>query len=175
MLKGALNKYHPVQHAKDALSLSKILNKTTATPQQNPNYAQAMDRLARPPTALLTHFASLLTKHGRRNDSLLLRVSTALRLKYAHANPVEQAVDALKPTIRYYKPKDRKVWVPEAVWPKSALSMAMRWIIRAASARTYGQFKQPDLERGLLDELDAVLSGTSSLYAKKLQCHKNPN
>lgn len=173
MLKGVLNKFHPVEHAKEAQRMAKMLNKTPESPAQDPNYAQAVDRLARPPTALLSHFSALLTKHGHRSDIRLTRIATKLRLKYAVPNPIECAVDALRPTIRYYRPKDRKVWVPEAVWPKSAASMAMRWIIRAASARKYGEL--PNLERGLFDEVDAVLAGTSSLFSKKQQCHKNPN
>ena len=173
MLKGVLNKFHPIEHAKEAQRMAKILNKPAETPAQDPNYAQAVDLLARPPTALLSHFSALLIKHGHRHDTLLSRITTKLRLKYSVPNPIESAVDALKPTIRYFRPKDRKVWVPEAVWPKSAASMAMRWIIRAATARKYGE--RPDLERGLFDELDAVLAGTSSLFSKKQQCHKNPN
>lgn len=173
MLKGVLNKFHPVEHGKDAQRLAKLLNKPPESPARDANYAQAADRLARPPTALLTHFSNLLTKHGHRKDALVMRITTKLRQKYGIPNPIEVAVDALKPTIRYYRPKDRKVWVPEALWPKSAASVAMRWIIGAASSRTYGHL--PNLERGLLDEVEAVLQGTSPLFSKKLQCHKNPN
>ena len=101
MLKGVLNKFHPTEHAKDAARMSKLLNKPVTSPEKDPNYAQAVDLLARPPTALLTHFSSMLTKHGHRNDALLVRITTALRLKYAVPNPIEHAVDALKPTIRF--------------------------------------------------------------------------
>ena len=174
MLRGILGKYNPVAHSKDASRLGKLLVKNLPQ-EKDPSVAQAIDKLARPPCSLLQHFSSILIQHGKRHDALLMRINTALKIKYGVPNPIEVAVDAVKPIIRYYRPKDRKIWLPEAIWPKSSTGMAIRWITKAASARTYGEWKRPDLGRGLMDEIEGILSGTSSLFAKKLACHKNPN
>jgi ribosomal protein S7 len=174
MLRGILGKYNPIEHAKDATKLGKLLVKNLP-PEKDPSLAQTIDKLARPPCSLLKHFSTILIKHGKRRDALLMRINTALKLKYGVPNPIEVAVDAITPIIRFYRPKNKKIWIPEAIWPKSSTGMAIRWIAKAASNRTYGQWKRPDLERGLTDEIEGILAGTSSLFTKKLACHKNPN
>lgn len=131
----------------------------------------------REPDAVTNSFIATLTRHGIRRDSLLARVTSKLRLKYGHPAPLDLAIDALRPSVRYVRPKDSKsskYHVPVALWPQSGVGMAVRWVVKAARERKY-RGQRPDLERGLWDELDAVLSGTSSLFAKKANMHRNPN
>jgi ribosomal protein S7 len=166
--------HHPAKFAQQFKKINEQRFKDVQY-KKSPTTAAAMDLLQREPTQILAHLAGLLTKNGKRQDAVLMRVHNALSLKYGHPNPVEVAVDAVRPIVRYFKPKNIKIFVPEALWPRTSIGMALRWIVKGAEARTYGPWKVPDLERGLGDELDSVLDGTSALYARKLQCHRNPN
>lgn len=123
---------------------------------------------------LMTHFAKVLTKHGMRGDPVLARVSMHLRHRYGVSNAVEQAIDAIKPVLKYVKHRGARKHMPMVLRPKTATGTALRWVVQQASARTYGN-ERPCLERGLIDELDEILQGTSSLYAKRYAYHKNPN
>lgn len=161
---------NPIKYAQQAKAVQRSMQQGAS-----PATAAALDLLRRESTQILQHMAGLLTKCGKRQDSLLARVHHQLAIKYGHPQPIELAVDAIRPVIRYYKPKNLKVFVPEALWPRTSIGMALRWIVKGAEARTYGPWKLPNLERGLLDEIDAILMGTSGLFARKLQCHKNPN
>lgn len=126
------------------------------------------------PVELMTHFAKVLTKHGIRGDDVLARVSATLRHKYGHPDPIQVAVDGIKPVLKYQRFKPARQSVPIVLHPKPSVGIALRWIVDLASKRTYVG-DRPCLERGLVDELDAILQGTSALYAKRAQFHKNPN
>lgn len=123
---------------------------------------------------MMTHFAKILTKHGRRGDHVLARVSMALRHKYQHPSPIQLAIDAIKPVLKYQKFKHARSYVPVVLHPKPSCSIAMRWILDLAGKRIYTG-NRPSLERGLVDEIDAIINRTSTLYARRLQFHKNPN
>lgn len=123
---------------------------------------------------LMTHFSKILTKHGRRGEDVIARVSAILRHRYQHASPIPLAIDAIKPVLKYQKFKNAKSYVPIVLHPKPSAGIAIRWIVEAAGKRMYvGQ--RPCIERGLVDELDAIIQGTSTLYTRRVQFHKNPN
>ena len=146
------------------------LKKSSAEQVQFQNYQ-------RDPKLVTDAFKAALTKHGVRRDGILARVTAKLRSKYGHPIPLDLAVDALRPSVKYLRPKDTrsaKYFVPIAVWPDSGIGMAVRWIVKAGELKTYKGMR-PDLERGLFEELDAVLSGQSPLFAKKANMHRNPN
>jgi hypothetical protein len=154
-------------------------NPKPQSPQQQDKSvpAQTYPQYIRDPHHVTSAFYAALTRHGIRRDSILARVTARLRLKYGHPAPLDLAIDALRPTIRYIRPKDTraaKYFVPIAVWPESGVGMAVRWVVRAAEERRYKGMR-PDLEKGLWEELDAVLNGSSGLFAKKLNMHRNPN
>ena len=141
-------------------------------PAGTTNLAQ-MDVSSRP-VELMSHFARILTKHGLRGDDVLARVSASLRHKYGHPDPIQVAVDGIKPVLKYQRFKPARQSVPIVLHPKPSVGIAIRWIVDLASKRTYVG-DRPCLERGLVDELDAIIQGTSPLYAKRAQFHKNPN
>ena len=126
---------------------------------------------------ILSKFVTTLTKHGMRRDVILCRVSTKLSIKYGRPDVLAKAVDAIRPVVRFNKePVKRKTWIPIALSEKSSIGLGIRWIIKAASEREYTDTtKRRDLERSLEDEIEAVLQGTSSLYSKRAQFHRNPN
>jgi ribosomal protein S7 len=125
------------------------------------------------PASLLTHFVRILTKNGNRRDELLARVNGSLRQKYAIEHPIQAAVEAIKPVLKYQRFKNARHHVPIVLHPKSAESIAIRWIVAAALNREH-QGKR-SLERGLFDEMDAILQGNSPVYQKRLNFHRNPN
>jgi ribosomal protein S7 len=123
---------------------------------------------------LLHHLSALLTRHGKRGDSIVAEVNHQLRVKYQVSDPISQAIMALRPIVAYKRGGPSRRFVPQAQIPHSANSIALRWVIDAANKRSY-EGGRPQLLRGLVDELDAVINGSSSLYAKKFQMHRNPN
>lgn len=123
---------------------------------------------------LMRHLAQVLTKHGARGDDVVARVSSTLRHRYQHPSPIAVAVDAIKPVLKYQKFKNAKAHTPIVLHPKPSYGIALRWIVEQAGKRIYVG-DRPCIERGLVDELDAVIQGTSSLYARRQQFHKNPN
>lgn len=132
--------------------------------------------LAKPttPKELHRHLAAMLTRHGNRGEWIVSDVQQQLVARYRHPNPIPLAINAVKPVIRYYKSKSNKAYIPIALWPRTAESMALRWLIRAARNRMYVG-ERPDIVRGLVDELEAIIQGTSNLFRKKFDTHRNPN
>lgn len=123
---------------------------------------------------LMTHFSKILTKHGRRGEDILAGVSATLRHRYQHPSPIALAIDAVKPVLKYQKFKNARSFVPVVLHPKPSVGIAVRWLVELAGKRTYIGGR-PSIERGLVDEIEAILQGTSSLYARRQQFHKNPN
>lgn len=146
-------------------------------PKVEPAAPEISPAALQPPTtnqSLLRHLAALLTRHGRRGEPIVAQVQGQLQLRYAVSNPVQMAVDAVKPVIKYYKSKVTRQFVPLALYPKTAEAMALRWLIAAASTKTYVGGR-PDIVRGLVEEIDAIMNGTSTLYQKKFNTHRNPS
>lgn len=123
---------------------------------------------------MLHHLSKVLTKHGKRGDDVAAAVNFHLRIKYQHPDPIQAAIEAIRPVLKYQRFKMDKAYSTILLEPKAADGIAMRWIVGQANARSYTGGK-PNLERGLIDEFDAILQGTSSLYQKRFQTHRNPN
>lgn len=120
------------------------------------------------------HFSQTLIKKGVPQDSILANVSAALRLKYQISNPVEEAVKAVRPIIIWRKLGGfGRPFAPAMIPEKTQSGIAIRWIIEAARSKKYRGIR--DLQMGLVDELSAILDGTSSLYQKRFMTHRNPN
>lgn len=133
-----------------------------------------------PASAVVRHCAAILTKHGKRGELILAPALATLRERFGVPDPLERAVDSLRPAVRYVKPRgprgpSTRRAAPVPLFPHVATGVALRWIIGAAGARMYAGGSRPEIARGLVDEIDAVLQGTSALYAKKHQMHRNPN
>lgn len=126
------------------------------------------------PKELTRHLAALLTRHGSRGDWIVAEVHRRLIARYRHPNPIGAAIEAVKPVIKYYKSKGSKAYIPLALYPRTAEAMAMRWLIQSARAKTYVG-DRPDIVRGLVDEIEAILQGTSTLFRKRFDTHRNPN
>ncbi len=124
--------------------------------------------------AIISHFNAVLTRHGVRGDKITSEVNRRLVAKYGVPNAIPLAVNALKPIVKYNKSKVRRSFIPIPLFPKTAEGMAMRWIVEAAEQRTYVG-GNPEIVRGLFDEIDSIIQGTSSLFQKRFQAHKNPN
>ncbi len=123
---------------------------------------------------LMKHFSKILTRHGSRGEEIVARVSSTLRHRYQHPSPIQLAIDAIKPVLKYQKFKNAKGYVPVVLHPKPSVGIALRWIVGQASQKIYVGGR-PCIERGLVDEFEAIIQGTSSLFAKRMQFHKNPN
>jgi len=105
---------------------------------------------------------------------LAAAVNFTLRVKYQVPDPIRAAIEAIRPVLKYQRFKMDKAASTILLEPKIADGVAIRWVVGQASERTYtGGLR--DIERGLVDEFDAILQGTSSLYQKRFQMHRNPN
>lgn len=104
----------------------------------------------------------------------MAEVHRRLVARYRHPHPIVSAIEAVKPAIKYYKSKSSRAYIPLALYPRTAEAMAMRWLIQEARAKTYVGGR-PDIVRGLVDEIETILQGTSSLFRKRFDTHRNPN
>lgn len=129
---------------------------------------------------IATKFARLLTKRGHCRDAILSRVLARLTIRYGKPHVLALAVDAIRPVVRYKKePVKRKSYFPVALSEASSIGLAIRWILANVNSKEYfengGGIRRTDLERSLEAELEAIVNGTSNLYAKRYQFHRNPN
>lgn len=144
------------------------------------NLASIMDFFAAAPKAIETKqvtnaltktFSQILTKGGKRQEAILARVNSRLKLKYQVDNPIQLAITACKPIVRFKKTKPKR-YEPIALTEKIQMNLAIKWIIECAYKREYDNIK--DLERGLFDEVVSVLDGSSKVYEKRFNMHKSP-
>lgn len=154
---------------RSSLEVTRIPLTNSAASSENP-----LAMLERRDDEVMSHFGSILTKNGKRGDEILAQVNGQLSVKYGVPCPICIAVNAIRPIIKYSKSKVRRSYTPVALFPKTAEGIAMRWIVEIARGRTYVGGR-PNIVRGLTDEIDAIIQGTSTLYAKRFQTHKNPN
>jgi ribosomal protein S7 len=123
--------------------------------------------------AIMKHFTQIVTKGGQKRDDIISQVNAILRQKYGVEWPIQVAVDSVKPVLKFQRFKHSKQYVPIILHAASAEGIAIRWIVQAAHNRNY--LGKRDFKRGLIDELDAVIQGTSSVYQKRFTFHRNPN
>ncbi len=124
-------------------------------------------------SAIMKHFTQIVTMGGQKRDDVVSKVNAILRQKYGVEWPIQVAVDSVKPVLKFQRFKHAKQYVPIILHAASAEGIAIRWIVQAAHNRNY--LGKRDFKRGLIDELDAVLQGTSSVYQKRFTVHRNPN
>ena len=118
----------------------------------------------------------MLTFAGKPLDTKLARAAFRLRLRFQMEDPIGVAVEAIKPVIQYVKVGTQRNLIARTIKPEKQTRMAMKWLVKAAFARGYGPGgRVSDFEQGLVDEVSAVLAGTSSLYQKRFNMHRNPN
>lgn len=128
-----------------------------------------------PSTSPITaKFIGMLTKGGRPLDKKICQAVFRLRIAFQMADPLALAVDAVKPIIQYKKTSNPKYYVPCLLNSVIASNLAIKWIIHAAVGRTFYSTKIPELEQGLYDEVCAIFNGTSKVYARRYQMHRNP-
>lgn len=125
------------------------------------------------PVDLMNHFVKVMTKGGRCRDDIVARVNSKLRQRYGVEYPIQVAVDAVKPVLKFQRFKHSKQYVPIVLHGKSAEGIAIRWIVNSSHSREY--LGKRNIERGLFDEVDAILQGNSSVYQKRFNFHRNPN
>jgi hypothetical protein len=104
----------------------------------------------------------------------LMDTNSRLKLKYQVDNPFQIAVEAVKPVIRFLKSGNKKNHLPTVIKPKLQCSIVGRWIVDACYAKTKGQGSKLRYREALFNEIDAIIAGNSSLYAKRYQMHKTP-
>jgi ribosomal protein S7 len=125
------------------------------------------------PADLMNHFVKVMTKGGHCRDDIVARVNSKLKQRYGVEYPIQVAVDAVKPVLKFQRFKHSKQYVPIVLHGKSAEGIAIRWIVNSAHSKEY--LGKRNLERGLFDEIDSILQGTSSVYQKRFNFHRNPN
>lgn len=125
-----------------------------------------------------SHLSALLTKRGQRGDYLTASVNADLMAKYGAPDSLQRAIEVLRPVIRWMRGKGQsssaRRYHAMPLYPTTANGIALRWVVAAACARTYGG-SRPNLQRGLVDEFDSLLQGTSPLFSKRFQMHRSPN
>lgn len=128
---------------------------------------------------IATKMARTIMKHGKVQDHVIARIIGRLSVKYGRPDCLALAVDAIRPVIKYHKDQvHRKQFYPMGLPEESSIGIGIRWLLGAARNKQYhltDGIRRHDLERSVHEEIEAVLAGTSSLYAKKFQFHRNPN
>lgn len=122
---------------------------------------------------LLHLLVNTITRRGMKGDKVVSDVNARLAHRYGVHNPIQIAIDAIKPSLIYRKDKCRRKYIPMPLYPHVASGIAIKWIVKTARERLFGG--RPVIERGLYREIDLIIQGTSSLYSKKFQTHRNPN
>lgn len=122
---------------------------------------------------LLHLLVNTITKRGMKGDSVVSNVNARLAHKYGVPNPIQIAIEALKPSLIYRRDKVRRRYLPMPLYSHVSSGIAIRWLVRSARERLFGG--RPIIERGLYSEIDSLIQGRSSLYTKKFQTHRNPN
>lgn len=151
-------------------SLSTLFSVTNIS---NSGSASSSALLKSSPIDLMNHFVKVMTKGGQCKDDIVARVNSKLRQRYGVEYPIQVAVDAVKPVLKFQRFKHSKQYVPIVLHGKSSEGIAIRWIITSAYSKEY--LGKRDLERGLYDEIDSILQGSSSVYQKRFNFHRNPN
>lgn len=156
-------------------SLSNLFSATPSTilselPKKSSNVPAV---LRSSPIELMNHFVKVLTKGGHCRDDIIARVNSKLKQRYGVEYPIQVAVDAVKPVLKFQRFKHSKQYVPIVLHGKSSEGIAIRWIVATAYSKEY--LGKRNLERGLYDEIDSILQGNSSVYQKRFNFHRNPN
>ena len=100
-------------------------------------------------------------------------------MKYGRPDALAMAIDTIRPVIRYHREQVlRKTWIPMALPEESSIGLGIRWVLGSARGKEYygsTGVRRRELERAVEEELNAILDGSSGLFAKRAQFHRNPN
>ena len=172
-----LFKLSPIPKFRPFSTLSNLFSANSLTSQvisELPNKSSNAPAVLRSsPIELMNHFVKILTKGGHCRDDIIARVNSKLRQRYGVEYPIQVAVDAVKPVLKFQRFKHSKQYVPIVLHGKSSEGIAIRWIVNTAYSKEY--LGKRDIERGLYDEIDGILQGSSSVYQKRFNFHRNPN
>ena len=97
-----------------------------------------------------------------------------LKLKYQIDNPIQVAIDTVKPIIRHPTRKGKQaesLEAPVVLTQQQQSRIAVKWILEAVRNRKY-EFNCRNFEKGLFDEVSAIFDGNSSLFQKRFNYHK---
>lgn len=117
---------------------------------------------------------TLLLKGGNVLDGKLARASFRLRVAFQLQDPFQLAINTIRPALTYSRSRGKRLFLPMLLAPEKSERLAVRWIVEAARSRRY-LAGAPDMEQGIVDEVAAILGGTSKLYARRFNLHRNPN
>lgn len=114
-----------------------------------------------------------MIKCGTSQHAIVAKVNAKLKLDYQIDNPIQLAIDSVKPLLEYRSMMGRRQTLPKILSPNRQNGVAIRWLIETAKQREYNTVSS--LERGLYDEIAEIFAGTSSLYTKRFNMHKSSN
>lgn len=157
----------------EALETGNSQNRTdpAATGDSNPSTQDKTDHGGSRTTGVLCkQFVGSLVKEGQRQDAAIAKVNTRLKLAYQVDNPIQLALDIIKPLVQYKSVAGRKQTIPKVLSEHRRLGEAVRWILESAHGRKYSHKR--DLEQSLFDEVEAIFDGSSHLYARRFNMHK---
>ena len=135
------------------------------------NSVSAATNVLKSSSKLNPSFINILCKKGIKRETELADINTRLKLTLQVDNPIQKAIDVIKPILTFKKQRG-KFSIPVVLTPKQQESTAIRWIIKSGSNRKY--FGRPIIEMGIYDEIVSILQGTSPLFAKRYHFHRNP-
>ena len=123
---------------------------------------------------LFEGFLGNCIKKGFMPDQALCLANAKLKLKYQVDNPIQVAIDAVKPVIRHPAKKgfsSVSSQLPEILTPIQQSRMAVKWILEGVRNRKYA-YDCRNFEKGVFDEVSAIFDGTSSIFQKRFNYHK---
>jgi hypothetical protein len=120
-------------------------------------------------------FLKMLTRGGSCIEDKLIKAEFRLKIAYQIPDPFGLAVESIRPVLMYHKTPGSKVYKPILLTDDASRRLAVKWIIGQARRKRYHSTQVPEMQQALYDEVCAVFAGTSKLYAKRFQMHKNPN
>ena len=120
-------------------------------------------------------FLKMLTRGGSCIEDKLVKAEFRLKVAFQIPDPFALAVDSIRPVLMYQKTPGSKLYKPILFTDDASRRLAVKWIIGQARRKRYHSTQVPEMQQALFDEVCAVLGGTSKLYAKRFQMHKNPN
>jgi ribosomal protein S7 len=115
----------------------------------------------------------MLTRGGSCIDEKIVRAEFLLKIAFQIPDPFALAVESIRPILKYQKSLGAKVYKPILLNDDVSRRLAVKWIIGEARVKRYHSVQIPEMQQALYDEICSVLAGTSKLYAKRFQMHKN--
>lgn len=123
-------------------------------------------------------FMGNVIKGGYTPEKKLAMANARLKLKYQVDNPIQLAIEAVKPILQHPRKNAARgggalkgSTMPTVLTVTRQYNLAVKWLLEAARNRKYIN-NCHDFEKGLFDEVSAILDGTSSIYNKRYLFHR---